>query len=238
MPVRIEAGPLRPVFVYNNWSAYDELSDKVDQTEALAMRELGEMVRLMRSVVQFDYYVMDAFWFDKMGGYRTWNAVHWPNGPGKWLDTCKANGIRPGMWFSTNLIATHDGRFLEPVPEWQDSVGTDPNILCLFDGGYLGHLEGTLQLWYDRGVRLFKFDFAYFEAVTPRMVGKFGAEEVKEKNKAAFRDMLTRFRARNRQVIITGYNGFGGEMENTFMPFRQTVDPPLSAAVACMIATW
>src|SRR5579872_1641664 len=74
-------GPPRPVFVYNNWSAYDELSDKVDQTEALAMRELGEIVRLKKSGVQIDYYVMDAFWFDKWGGYRVWNHEHWPEGP-------------------------------------------------------------------------------------------------------------------------------------------------------------
>jgi len=219
------AGPRKPVFVYNNWSAYDELSDKVVQTEELAMRELNEIFRLRKSGVQIDYYVMDAFWFDKMGGYRTWSKEHWPNGPGKWLETCLANQVRPGMWFSTNLIATHDGRFLEPVPEWQDSVGTDSNILCLFEGGYLAHLAGTLQGWYDKGVRLFKFDFAYFEAVTPASKDKYSPEEVKDKNKAAFRDMLSSFRSRNPDVLITGYNGFGGEMENTFTPFRQTVDP-------------
>ena len=219
------AGPRRPVFVYNNWSAYDELSDKVIQTEELAMRELNEILRLKKSGVRIDYYVMDAFWFDKMGGYRTWNTAHWPSGPAKWLDGCKASGIRPGMWFSTNLIATQSGRFLEPVKEWEDSVATDPNILCLFDGGYLAHLGATLQLWYDRGVRLFKFDFAYFEAVTPRMKDKFTPDEVKEKNKTAFQSMLAGFRQRNPDLIITGYNGFGGEMENTFTPFHQTVDP-------------
>ena len=214
-----------PVFVYNNWSAYDELSDKVVQTEELAMRELGEVVRLKKSGVRLDYYVMDAFWFDKMGGYRIWHKEHWPNGPDRWLRACKDNGILPGMWFSTNLIATHEGRFLEPVPEWKDSVGTDSNILSLFEGGYLTHLGNSLQLWYDRGVRLFKFDFAYFEAVTTASKDKFTADEIKEKNKTAFMGMLRRFRDRNADVLITGYNGFGGDMENTFTPFRKTVDP-------------
>jgi len=218
------AGPRQPVFVYNNWSAYDELSDKVVQTEALAMKELDETVRLKKAGVRIDYYVMDAFWFDKNGGYREWNKEHWPNGPDGWLNACKENHILPGMWFSTNLIATHDGRFLEPVPAWQDSVATDPNILCLFEGGYLSHLGDTLQLWYDRGVRLFKFDFAYFEAVTAAAKDKYTPDEVKEKNKTAFMGMLRRFRDRNRDVLITGYNGFGGDMENTFTPFRKTVD--------------
>ena len=219
------AGPKKPVFVYNNWSAYDELSDKVVQTEELAMRELGEIVRLQQSGVRIDYYVMDAFWFDKNGGYRVWHREHWPQGPDKWLAACKEHGIRPGMWFSTNLIATHDGRFLEPVPAWTDSVATDPNILCLFEGGYLDHLAGSLQLWYDRGVRLFKFDFAYFEAVTAAAKNKYTPEEIKEKNTVAFMGMLRRFRDRNPDVLITGYNGFGGEMENTFTPFHKTVDP-------------
>src|SRR5580658_4292319 len=186
-------GPRKPVFVYNNWSAYDELSDKVVQTEVLAMRELDELVRLKRSGVLFDYYVMDAFWFDKHGGYRVWHKGHWPNGPDRWLAACKEHGVRPGMWFSTNLIATRDGRFLEPVVEWADSMATDPNILCLFEGGYLNHLAGTLQLWYDRGVRLFKFDFAYFEAVTAAAASRYTPEEIKEKNKVAFMGMLRRF---------------------------------------------
>ncbi|MGZ3833606.1 MAG: hypothetical protein ACXVB0_08785, partial [Mucilaginibacter sp.] len=219
------SGPPKPVFIYNNWSAYDELSDNKPQTEELALRELNELIRLKALGVQIDYYVMDAFWFELWGGYRTWHKQHWPNGPDKWLSECKRNNIKPGMWFSTNLIATHSGRFLEVIPEWQDSLGTDPNIMCLFDGGYLKHLAETLQLWYDKGVRLFKFDFAYFEAVTPAMKDKFTKQEVLEKNKAAFMQALQAFRQKNPDVLITGYNGFGGDMENTYTPFNKTIDP-------------
>ena len=218
-------GPKDPVFIYNNWSAYDELSDNKPQTEELAMRELNEIIRLKKLGVQFDYYVMDAFWFDLWGGYRTWHKTHWPNGPDKWLDTFKQNNVKPGMWFSTNLIATQSGRFLEVIDEWKDSLGTDPNIMCLFDGGYLSHLAKSLQMWYDKGVRLFKFDFAYFEAVTPAMKDKFTKEEIFEKNKVAFMQMLQAFRQRSPDVLITGYNGFGGSMDNTYTPFSKT--PPI-----------
>ena len=218
-------GPKKPVFIYNNWSAYDELSDNVPQTEELAMRELNEAIRLKNNGVELDYYVMDAFWFELWGGYRTWHKQHWPNGPDKWLQQCRQNNIKPGMWFSTNLIATHSGRFLEVIPEWKDSLGTDPNIMCLFDGGYLNHLAGTLQLWHDKGVRLFKFDFAYFDAVTPAMKDKFTKEQVIEKNKVAFMQMLQSFRQKNPDILITGYNGFGGNMENTYTPFNEKIDP-------------
>ncbi len=217
-------GPRAPVFIYNNWSAYDELSDNVAQTEELAMRELGEIVRLKKNGVEIDYYVMDAFWFDVSGGYRIWHRQHWPNGPGKWLSACKENNIKPGMWFSTNLVTMGGKQALAIVPGWKDSVGTDPNILCLFDGGYLKHLSDTLQIWYDKGVRLFKFDFAYFEAVTPAAKDKYSPEEIKEKNKTAFMNMLQSFRAKNPEVLITGYNGFGGDMENTFTEFKKTID--------------
>ena len=54
----------KPVFVYNNWSAYDELSDNIPLDEALAMKELDHIVRLKKLGVQVDYYMMDAFWFD------------------------------------------------------------------------------------------------------------------------------------------------------------------------------
>ncbi len=37
-----------PVWVYNNWSSYDELSDNIPLTEALAMRELDEIARLKK----------------------------------------------------------------------------------------------------------------------------------------------------------------------------------------------
>jgi len=221
----ITSGPKAPLTIYNNWSSYDELSDNIPLTEELAMRELNEVIRLKKNGVQFDYYMMDAFWFDKMGGYRIWHREHWPNGPDKWLNACKENQIKPGMWFSTNLIATRSGRFLEVIPEWQDSLATDPNIMCLFSGGYLKHLRETLQIWYNKGVRAFKFDFAYFEAATEAAKQAHLPEVIEEMNKLALMDMLKQFRIKNQDVLIVGYNGFGGDMENTFTVFKKTVDP-------------
>jgi hypothetical protein len=217
-------GPRFPVTVYDNWSAYDELSDNIPLTEELAMGELNELIRLKKNGVHVDYYVMDAFWFDKNGGYRKWHQQNWPDGPDRWLKACKENNIKPGMWFSTNLIATQRGRFLEVIPEWQNSLATDPNIMCLFSGGYLNHLEESLQIWYDKGVRLFKFDFAYFSAATAAAKKVHLPSEIEEMNKLAFMDMLKQFRIKNPDVLITGYNGFGGDMENSFTEFRKTVD--------------
>ncbi len=219
------AGPKKPVTIYNNWSAYDELSDNIPLTEALAMKQLIELIRLKKSGVQVDYYVMDAFWFDKAGGYRIWHKEHWANGPDKWLNTCKENNIIPGMWFSTNdRIANGDNFFLDLIPEWKDSATTNPSALSLFRGGYLRHLMETLQMWANKGVGAFKFDFARFEAASEETQKEYLESEIEEMNKMAFIDALKQFRRKNPHVLIIGYNGFGGEMSNTYTPFRKSVD--------------
>jgi hypothetical protein len=221
----ISSGPKRPITIYNNWSSYDELSDNIPLTEELAMRELGELLRLKSNGLHVDYYLMDAFWFDKSGGYRTWHKKHWPTGPDKWLEGCQSNDIKPGMWFSTNLIGLHSGPMLDLIDEWKDSAATDPNILCLFSGGYLNHFAETLQIWYDRGVRAFKFDFAYFNAATSVAERIHLPAEIEEMNKLAFMNMLKTFRDKHEDILLLGYNGFGGDMNDSVTPFRKTVDP-------------
>ena len=93
-----------PVWVYNDWSSYDELSDNIPLTEQLAMKELNEIVRLQKYGVHFDYYMMDAFWFDPDGAYRTWRKPNWPDGPERWIAACQKDGLKPGLWFSTNTL--------------------------------------------------------------------------------------------------------------------------------------
>ena len=82
-----------PIWVYNNWSAYDELSDSIPLTEELALRELQEIARLRGVGVRFDYYMMDAFWFAPDGGYREWRKPNWPNGPDRWIAECRRQGV-------------------------------------------------------------------------------------------------------------------------------------------------
>ena len=208
-----------PVSVYINWAAYDELSDNVELNEKIAMRQLDELLRLRNQGVRFDVYLMDAFWFSKDGGYRTWRKRSWPNGPDAWLKKCRANGIRPGLWIGTNTLSG-----LTPIPEWESSLNAQRNAMCLFDGGFLPHLIATMQMWYDRGVRVYKFDFANFAAVTPPWAGKLSTAEIRTRNEDAFRQALAGFRDKNPDVLLLAYNGFGGIQGGTSAPFRQAVD--------------
>jgi len=210
-----------PIFAYNDWSAYDELSDNIPLTEQLAMKELDEMLRLQRFGVRFDYYMMDAFWFDPEGGYRTWRKPNWPNGPGAWIKKCRDHGILPGLWFSTNTLVK-----INAAPQWQDSLTEKKGSMSFFEGGFLPDFMDTLQYWYDHGIRMFKFDFVDFDAVTPQTVKNLKPEEIRSRNADAFRQALKKFRQRNPDIVLVAFNGFGGDVESTAgaFPFHNPVD--------------
>jgi hypothetical protein len=214
---RISKNFREPLVIYNNWAAYDELSDAKQLTEELAMRQLDELLRLRAQGVRFDAYVMDAYWFAPDGGYREWRKPNWPDGPDRWLAACRAHNLLPGLWFSTNFLSN-----LQPFPAWENSMTADRKSMCLFAGDYLPHLMETLQMWYDRGVRIYKFDFARFDAVTPEFAD-LPREEIIRRNETAWREALAKFRARNPEAIFQAYNGYGGT-RNTWSSHRQVVD--------------
>ena len=214
-PARLGAPLLRdPICVYNNWSSYDELSDRIPLTEELAMRELSEIVRLGKLGVHFDYYMMDAFWFDPDGGYRTWRKPNWPNGPDRWMAECRRNGILPGLWFSTNTLVK-----INAASQWQDSLNKTKGSMSFYKGGFLADFMSVLQNWYDRGIRMFKFDFADFSAATPDEEKTQTPQQISAQNQDAFRAALKKFRVKNPDVVLEAFNGFGGDVESTAAPF-------------------
>jgi len=215
MPSKLGAPVLRdPVWVYNNWSSYDELSDNIPLTETLAMKELNELVRLKKLGVHFDYYMMDAFWFAPDGGYRAWRTPNWPQGPDRWIAACKENGILPGLWFSTNTLVKIDA-----APQWKDSLNAKGGSMSFYEGGFLPDFMNAMQYWYDRGIRMFKFDFVDFGAATPSAEKTQTPEEIHTRNEAAFRSALKKFRQKNPDVMLVAFNGFGGDVESTAGPF-------------------
>src|SRR5580700_1745889 len=203
-----------PIVVYNDWSAYDELSDNIPLTEQLAMKELDEVLRLRRFGVRFDYYMMDAFWFDPDGGYRAWRKPNWPNGPDAWIKKCRDNGILPGLWFGTNELVK-----INAIPEWQTSLTANKGEVSFFEGGFLPNFMDTMQYWYDHGIRMFKFDFVDFRAATPETEKTKTPEEIWSRNVDAFRQALKKFRQRNPDIVLVAFNGFGGDLESTAGPF-------------------
>jgi len=218
------AGLKKPSSVYISWASHDELSDNVPLTEELAMKELNAILNLKRQGVQFDYYILDMFWFDKAEGFRKFKKEAWPNGPDKWLNACKDNGILPGLWLPTNITGWSTDPWMKTKPEWQDSAGGWLNLaMSLNTGGFLKYHIETMQMWYNRGVRMFKFDFAGFDAGTKMTENLFTKDEIIQKNEDAWFDALKEFRYQNPEVVLLAYNGYGGESGDTYPVFRKTV---------------
>ena len=207
-----------PIWVYNDWSAYDELSDEVPLNEPLAMRELDEMLRLRKAGVRFDYYMMDAFWYDPAGGYRTWRQQDWPDGPDRWIAACAAAGIKPGLWFSTNTLHK-----IEAAPQWRSSLTAEGSEMALYAGGFLGDFMSVLEYWYGRGIRMFKLDFADFNAAAKGDEHRLTPQAIRLKNARALHDALRAFREKHPDVVLVAFNGFVGDIDSaaaTLNPFN------------------
>jgi hypothetical protein len=212
----------RPIAIYNNWSAYDELSDTVELTEELAMREFSEVLRLREAGARFDYYMMDAFWYAPDGAYRAWRTPHWPDGPDRWLDACSKHDVGPGLWLAGNCLLK-----LDPAPQWRDSAAPDGKGMCMFHGGFLPDFLDVMRLWYGRGVRAFKIDFLRLDAAPEEIRHTLLPSEIRSRNVAALRDGLAALRRDCPDVVLIGYNGFEERptQSSTALPFRKTVDP-------------
>jgi hypothetical protein len=210
----------KPLSIYVNWGAFDELSDTVELTEELTVRQFDELLRLRSQGARFDAYIIDAFWYDPDSGYRKWREPHWPDGPDRFIELCRTHDIIPGLWFTTNVFC-----HFNTIPEWQDSVSDDGLALCMFHGGFLAHFMESLQLWYDRGFRMFKIDFAKFHAAPAHIRKSLSAEEIYELNVEAWRAALTAFRRKNPDTYFLAFNGYGGWQEDTVTPFTSCADP-------------
>jgi len=73
---------------------------------------------------------------------------------------------------------------------------------------------------------MFKFDFVDFGAATPNAEKTQTPQEIHARNEDAFREALKAFRAKNPDVVLVAFNGFGGDVESTAgpFPFRNPVD--------------
>ena len=197
------AGFEKPVGIYTNWGAFDNISDNVELDEALAMRQLQELIRLRKLGVQIEYYENECGWYDFEGGYRQWSKKYWPEGPARWLKACKDAGIKPGLWISTNTLW---GSRMSVLPAWKDSYSPTQKSMAMFEGGFLPDLVDSMQTLVDQGVEMFKFDFAQFHSRGTDI--NMPLAEAVEKNRSAFHKAMVAFRQRNPQVRMLAYNGF------------------------------
>jgi hypothetical protein len=191
----------KPFSVYSTWGLHDELGDSIELTEALVRGALSNMDRL-RDVagLTFDYFQLDAFWFDPELGYRHFKKPNWPLGFEPVCEEIRTRGMVPGLWYSTN------GAWLN-VDAWSPSRAASGGCYSLVDGPYteilLGDLLYAAEHW---GVRYFKFDFAHFET---RAAGADGEEdETRAASTRVFVDICRSLKRAYPDSKIVTYTGF------------------------------
>jgi hypothetical protein len=118
------------------------------------------------------------------------------------------------MWFSSNTLVKIDA-----APAWHDSLNKQGTAMAYYEGGFLPDFMDTLQYWYGQGIRMFKFDFVDLTVATAQDEGKLSKDEIIRRNTEALRSALATFRAKNPDVVLEAFNGFGGDMDSTYYPF-------------------
>ena len=190
----------RPFSILCDWSMHDELGDRVELDERMTRRALRTLRRWKDAFgVTFDYYLLDAFWFDVTQPYTAFKKPHWPRGFERARREIADLGMRPGLWYS---ISSQGFK----VPSWRGSRDAGKSF-SLAHGPYARSLEAAwrhaIEEW---GVRLFKLDFANFWSVAeasqaPAMAGY-------HRNIAVLRDMLLRLRREYPDLAVIAYNSF------------------------------
>jgi len=190
----------RPFSVYCDWAYHDELGDSVELDEKMTMTALDALERWKRAHgFGFDYYLLDAFWFDPRGAYKEFKKTHWPRGFERARARMAELGMRPGLWYDVNSS-------LLDVAAWEKSVDAGDRCYSLSSGPYAKGLEEAwrhaIREW---GVRLFKLDFANFWAAAKG--SKEPPFEVYSKSIAALRQILRRLRDEYPDLAVIAYNG-------------------------------
>jgi hypothetical protein len=207
-----------PIAIYSHDSASAQASGATPLSEEVAMNELDELVRLKNSGVHFDYDLIGPSGFTPDSGYRTLRAQDWPDGPGAWIDRCRAAGIGPGLRLAGNTVRMGEPAPATFPPQWKSSLDPRNRSLSLFEGGFLPDLMTVLQFWYDRGVRLFQFDSIDLTAATPASSARLSKDEIVARNAAALNGALIAFRRKNRDAVLLVLTGPDAFPDGASMP--------------------
>jgi len=214
----------KTILIYCDWTLHDELADTVKLDETMTQKALDRLEYWQKEYgLKFDYYLIDAFWYDPEGNYQQFKRPHWPNGFISVRKRMDALGMTPGLWFDVN------GWSSPRCKDWKKSLATDGQSYCLFDGPYAKSLEEALINAYNSwGVKLFKLDSANFGAVTPRLVNSLSRDEIYLKNTETLKQILRNLRSCFSDIVIMAYNGYElvpNYIINTSYSFRRGIDP-------------
>ena len=207
--IRRHAIKNEPLRVYCDWALHCEGS--VDGPELTAqmtldnIKELKEFER--RSGVKFDYYLMDAFWFETGVPYTRFKKKNFPDGPAPVVSALKEAGMKFGLWFDINCASVG-------LPGAENLKNGAGGALCLGCKETADMLyEGISRQIDECGIDMIKLDFGFFDCSTPAHGHSIHPHEHKERAVRYFMDVMDRLRQKKPGLKILAYNGFTTSLE-------------------------
>ncbi len=196
-----------PLRIYCDWGLHDDLSDDVILTQEMTLDNIKRLKDLRkRSGVRFDYYLMDAFWFENGKPYIDFKGKTFPDGVQPVLDALKDADMKYGLWFDINCIHAH----LNELGEYKKYDTLLENGSLCFACDKIAKLMTDAIKYHivNHGIKMIKLDFAYFECKNSKHGHSVEYTESKEKSVKNFLRMVKELKRVEPELKILCYNGW------------------------------
>jgi hypothetical protein len=201
----------KPLKIYCDWGLHDEISDNKNLEYDMVDGVLSELTKIIKNGFKFDYYLMDAFWYEFGYPYTKFNSGGFPDGILPLLDRMKKNQIDFGLWFDVNFCNTKinikDKNMLRNSTNEHQMCFSQPYVQKLLEDGINTQIR-------DCNIKMIKFDFAHFDCECPTHHNHSLVKiESKEPAIDFFIKMINRIRQADPEMKILAYNGFTTDIE-------------------------
>lgn len=191
--------------IYCDWGLHDDMTEGDPiLTAEMTLKNIQDIAEFSKkSGVKFDYYLMDAFWFEKGMPYNQFRKDTFPEGCAPIVSALKDADMKYGLWFDVNCIHAH----LEGMEEYD--TGLNNSSLCLSCDKIADLMyQGIAKQIRECGVKMIKLDFAYFECFNPNHNHSTNLTESKEKSVKNFLNMIAKLKEIEPDLIVICYNGW------------------------------
>ncbi len=195
--------------IYCDWGLHDDEDSKVFLTEKLTLDNIETLCRLKEKTgVKFDYYLMDAFWFnsgetlaDKP--YGKFKSDTFPNGINNVVNILQEKGMKFGLWFDINFMKAKlvGCEKYDNLLENGSICFACDEVVELMKNAITFHLE-------NHGVKMIKLDFAFFECKNGEHGHSVEFTESKQKSVANYIKMVKEIKEKYPDTVILCYNGW------------------------------
>ncbi|MBQ7163890.1 MAG: hypothetical protein IJR61_01000 [Clostridia bacterium] len=196
---------VKPLKIYCDWGLHDDLSAEGPfLTEEMSLKNVEKISKFMKETgARFDYYLMDAYWFEKNAPYTSFSRSSFPRGNAAVVKAVENAGMKFGLWFDINCI--HAG--MTGYEELDTALGN--KSLC-FSCKRTAELmtQAILKQIRECGIKMIKLDFAYFECKNPDHGHSTDTLESKERSVRNFIEMISVLKKAEPELKVLCYNGW------------------------------